>query len=83
MADVVGDEDQIGGLGAREIAEAPRIDLNDLAGVLDLHAGMENGVISMSPPVAGTRSAAAAAARTPERANSAAANFCARIFQAI
>ncbi len=38
MPDIVGDDDEIRRLHPREIAEAPRIDLNDLAGVLDLHA---------------------------------------------
>ena len=41
MADIVGDEDQVRGFGAGQVAHAPRIHLNHLPGVLDLDAGME------------------------------------------
>ena len=41
MTDIVRDEDQIGRLRAREIADAPGIDLDHLAGMLDLHAGVD------------------------------------------
>src|SRR5207344_1006987 len=34
-------EDQVGLLGPRQIGHTPGIDLNHLAGVLDLHAGMQ------------------------------------------
>jgi hypothetical protein len=36
MIHIVGDQDQIGGLGPRQIADAPWIDVNDLAAVFEL-----------------------------------------------
>src|SRR5262245_21305763 len=39
---IAGDEDQVPRLRAGQIAEAPRIDLDDLPGRLDLHARMND-----------------------------------------
>jgi hypothetical protein len=40
MTNVIRDQNQIRGLGLREIAYAPGIDVNDLAGVFELHMRM-------------------------------------------
>src|SRR5262245_17757103 len=42
MTRVIGDQDQIGRLRPREVADAPGIDLNDLSRMLDLHAGVND-----------------------------------------
>ena len=41
MPDVVGDHDEVGGLHLRQPPFAPRVDLDDLAGVLNLDARVE------------------------------------------
>ena len=39
---VIGHEDEIGGFGLRQMAGAPRIDVNHCAGVLYLHARVDD-----------------------------------------
>ena len=43
MHGIVGDQDQIGRRGAREVAGAPRVHLDHAAVVLDLHARVDDG----------------------------------------
>jgi hypothetical protein len=40
-ADLVSDQDQVGRFGLRQIADPPGIDLDHLAGVLELNAGVD------------------------------------------
>src|SRR5262245_21391896 len=43
MIHVVGNQNQVGGPGLREIADAPRINVNDLAAIFELDVGMGKG----------------------------------------
>ena len=42
MPDIVGDKDQVSRLGARQVADAPGIQLHDLSRILDLHTGTDD-----------------------------------------
>jgi hypothetical protein len=84
MGGIVGDEDQVGGLGAGQIAHRPGIHLDDLPGVLDLDAGVEERrdfdvAAGRGHPV-GSPAAAVSAVNSRKAA---AANFCMRIFPAM
>jgi hypothetical protein len=43
MTHIVGDQDHVRRLGLRQIADAPRIDVDDLAAVLELNVLMREG----------------------------------------